>query len=63
MSRHEPQFENDAFRSELSVAPTVMASGARAGDVVHASALLFPAAATTTIPSATADATAASSGS
>ena len=37
--------------------------GARAGDAVHASALLLPAAATTTIPSATAEATAASSGS
>lgn len=42
MSRHRPQFEKKALVSLRSVAPTVMAFGALAGDMVHASLLALP---------------------
>ena len=51
MSRQVPQLENDARTSAESTAPTVMASGALAGDMLHASAFRLPAATTNTIPS------------
>src|SRR6185369_14716740 len=44
MWRHTPKLENDARASLVVVAPTVIAFAARAGDVLHASALLLPAA-------------------
>ena len=44
MSTQEPKFENDARASLVAVAPTVSAAGVRAGDVLHALALSFPAA-------------------
>jgi hypothetical protein len=37
MSRHLPTLENVALASDLSVAPTVIASGVRAGETVQAS--------------------------
>lgn len=43
-SRHAPKLENDARASVVVVAPTVIAFAARAGEELHASALLFPAA-------------------
>jgi len=43
-SRHVPQFVNQAASSELPVAPTVIASATRAGEVVHGSTDEFPAA-------------------
>lgn len=43
-SRQEPLFENEARASLEVVAPTVMASGVRAGEKLQAFALLFPAA-------------------
>ena len=58
MSTHEPKFEYEARVSVESVAPTVMADGALAGDAVHASAFELPAATTTVMPLATARATA-----
>lgn len=45
--------------SELVVEPTVMAAAAPAGESLHASELLFPAATTTVAPCCTAEATAA----
>jgi len=53
MSTHVPKFENDANPSVIVVAPTVIAESSLAGDPVHASALLLPAA----IPYVTPDAT------
>ena len=51
-STHEPTLENDASRSVRSLAATVMADGARAGEDEQASALLLPAATATETPSA-----------
>jgi hypothetical protein len=53
-SRQRPQLENEARASFELVAPTVIADTADAGEVLHASALLLPAAATYTMPSAVA---------
>ena len=50
ISTQGPKLENEDFASALVVAPTVIAEGARAGDLVHASLLSFPAATTTVIP-------------
>lgn len=44
MSTAGPKLENEARASEIAVAPTVIAEGARAGEVVPASVLVFPAA-------------------
>ena len=44
MSRQVPKLENDERASVLVVEPTVIAFATRAGDVVHASVLLLPAA-------------------
>lgn len=58
-SRQRPKFENDARASVMVVAPTVSAEVvALAGDTVHASTFVFPAATTTVIPSAKARSTA-----
>ncbi|KAH3679400.1 hypothetical protein WICMUC_001020 [Wickerhamomyces mucosus] len=55
MSTHAPQFENPAIESVLSsIAPTVMASGALAGDTRQESMFALPAATTTTNPEETA---------
>src|SRR4030095_919403 len=43
-SRHVPKFENEDLASVVVVDPTVIALAARAGDELHAFALLFPAA-------------------
>ena len=43
-SRQPPKLENAARASVLVVAPTVMTSEVEAGEVPHASMLLFPAA-------------------
>lgn len=43
-STTEPKLEKDARASAMVVAPTVMADGARAGEVEPASKLSFPAA-------------------
>ena len=43
-SRHVPKFENDERASVVVVEPTVIAFAARAGDSLHALALLLPAA-------------------
>ena len=59
ISTHSPKLENDARLSNLSVAPTVIASGADAGDAVQASAREFPAATTVAIPRSTSEAMAA----
>ena len=59
-SRHEPKFEKLARLSLIAVAPIVIADAARAGELVHASVLLLPAATTTATPLATNDATAES---
>jgi hypothetical protein len=54
MATQEPMLEKEDRPSELVVAPTVMALGAEAGLIVHASAwLLFPADTTTVIPACT----------
>jgi hypothetical protein len=50
VSTHVPQLLNDDLASELVVAPTVIAFGTKAGDVVQASALSLPAATTTGTP-------------
>ena len=42
MSRQAPKFEYEARASFDPVAPTVNAEATRAGDCVHASALLLP---------------------
>jgi hypothetical protein len=44
ISRHVPKFENDERASLVVVDPTVIALATRAGDVVQASTLSFPAA-------------------
>lgn len=44
MSRQVPKLENEDLASVVVVEPTVMAFAARAGDVLHAFALLLPAA-------------------
>src|SRR5687768_5555973 len=44
ISRHVPKFEKDERASLVVVEPTVMALAARAGDELHALALLLPAA-------------------
>lgn len=59
MSTHVPQLENEARLSTDVEAATVMASGALAGDRVHALEFSLPAATTYVMPSATARATAA----
>src|SRR5690349_2571072 len=51
MSRHVPKFENEARASLIVVAPTVIALGTSAGEVVHASTLLLPAAIAYVTPS------------
>mmetsp|Transcript_29117 Transcript_29117/g.66912 ORF Transcript_29117/g.66912 Transcript_29117/m.66912 type:complete len:149 (-) Transcript_29117:180-626(-) len=58
-STHEPWFEKDDRASEEVVDPTVIASGAEAGELKHAFSLSFPAATTTDTPAACAAATAA----
>ncbi len=51
ISTSGPKFEKEALISvEASIAPTVIAEGADAGDVLEASWSLFPAATTTVIP-------------
>src|SRR4051812_8156363 len=59
-STQEPKFEKPGLESVESTAPTVMASGTRAGDSVHASTDSFPAATTTGIPALIAACTASS---
>src|SRR5690348_13990142 len=49
-STHGPQFENVAFLSVLSLAATVNAAGARAGEKSQALLLLLPAATATNTP-------------
>ena len=44
MSRHVPKLENEARASVFVVAPTVLAAGARAGELLHAFAFELPAA-------------------
>ena len=44
ISKHVPKFENDERASLVVVEPTVMAFAARAGEELHALALLLPAA-------------------
>src|SRR5262249_15512907 len=66
MSTHRPQFDDTlwpfhtARLSLWSVAATVIASGVRAGDVVHASTPEFPAATVVGMPAETARCTASS---
>ena len=60
MSTQLPKFEYEARLSDWSVAPMVIADGARAGENWHASAPEFPAATTTTSPARVAAATASS---
>ena len=50
MSMHGPVLENDDLWSVMVVEPTVMAEGAEAGDLLHASPPSLPAATTTTTP-------------
>ena len=50
MSTQEPKLEKDALLSAIPVAPTVIALGALAGDLVQASKFSLPAATTTLIP-------------
>lgn len=57
-SKQVPQLEKEALRSVESLAPTVKAFVADAGDVLHASAFSFPAATAKGIPAATALSTA-----
>src|SRR5689334_15112675 len=61
MSTQVPKLENEARASVFMVAPTVRASGVRAGEVPQASALSLPAATPKTTPAATARRTASSS--
>ena len=49
MSTQVPMLENDERASVFVVEPTVIADGARAGDLVHASLPLSLPAATTTV--------------
>lgn len=53
MSTTDPKLEKDARSSVIVVAPTVITSETRAGEVLMASALSFPAATTTCTPLAT----------
>ena len=46
-STTEPKFENEARASEMVLAPTVIAEGARAGEVLAALTLSLPAATVT----------------
>src|SRR6266540_3228298 len=62
-STHLPKFENDAFLSWSSVAPTVIADGSFAGEPSQASALSLPAATAYVTPESTDAFTAASSAS
>jgi hypothetical protein len=58
-SRQRPKFENEARASVMVVAPTVSADVvALAGESVHASTFVLPAATTTVMPSAKARSTA-----
>ena len=50
MSTQVPKFENEERASDAVVDPTVTALPADAGELLHASPLLFPAAATTVTP-------------
>ena len=59
-STHAPELEKLAQLSDASVAATVIAWGARAGDALHASAPWLPAATTTVTPAADVRATAES---
>ena len=43
MSTIEPKFEKEAIVSKMSIAPTVMAVGVRAGEKNSASSAKFPA--------------------
>src|SRR4051794_5599898 len=61
MSTQVPKFENEARASVFVVAPTVMASAVRAGLLLHASALLLPAARAYVTPEAIDRRTASSS--
>jgi hypothetical protein len=58
ISTQDPKLEKPALVSLLSVAATVMALVAEAGDVVQAFTFEFPAATTTVIPAAIALSTA-----
>ena len=49
-STTDPKLENEARSSRIVLAPTVMTSSTRAGDLYVASPLLFPAATTTWTP-------------
>src|SRR5262245_33026845 len=60
MSTHVPKFENDDRASVVVVEPTVMAVATRAGEELHALALLLPAAMAKVTPEAMALATAVS---
>src|SRR5262245_3251304 len=60
-STQVPKLENDARRSLMSVAPSVIASGTRAGEKLHAFRLLLPAAIAYVTPDAIELATAVSS--
>lgn len=50
ISRAEPKFEKDGLASLESMAPTVMAEGAEAGETLAAFWFSLPAATTTVIP-------------
>lgn len=50
MSTTDPKLENEARLSLMSMAPTVMANGSEAGDLVEAWTFSFPAATTTVTP-------------
>lgn len=58
MSTSAPKFENDALASFASMAPTVIADGADAGETLAASWFSFPAATTTVTPARVSAATA-----
>lgn len=59
ISTQLPWLLNDDSASEFVIEPTVITEDADAGEYPQASALSFPAATTTTIPSFTAERTAA----
>jgi hypothetical protein len=50
ISTHLPKLEYVDFAVALEIAPTVIAAGALAGEIEHASIFSFPAATTTRIP-------------
>ena len=60
MSRQVPKFENEERASVLVVEPTVIAFGARAGELLQALALSLPAATAMVMPSVIARCTASS---